>query len=160
MTPTTDRQWATWFRTAYPDQDMRVSDADRTEVTDRLARHYGDGRLDAAEFDERVSRAMAAKTAADFRGLFDDLPDQSGDATNSTPKAPGTPRPSIGYGAPRRPRGLRRGPVRTLLLVVLAFIAVSIAWHAVAGWVTPLLWLAVIGAVVVFAVRRVRRTRD
>jgi Domain of unknown function (DUF1707) len=155
MTPTTDRQWAAWFRAGYPDQDMRVSDAERAEVTDRLARHYGDGRLDKAEFDDRVSRAMAAKTAADFQGLFDDLP---GDATNGTSRAPGTPRPGFGHAATGRPRGLRRGPVRTLMLVVLAFIAVSIAWHAVAGWMTPLLWLALIGAVIVLASRRARRS--
>jgi hypothetical protein len=160
MTPTTDRQWATWLRTGYPDQDLRVSDAERAEVTDRLASHYGDGRLDKAEFDERVSRAMAAKTAADFRGLFDDLPGQPGDTRNGTPKAPGTPLPGSGYGATRRPRGLRRGPVRTLLLVVVAFIAVNIAWHVVAGWMTPLLWLAVIGAVIVLAARRARRTSN
>jgi hypothetical protein len=160
VTPTTDRQRATWFRAGYPGQDMRVSDAERTDVTDRLARHYGEGRLDSAEFDERVGRAMAAKTAADFRGLFDDLPNLPDDATKGTPKAPGTPPPGFGYRAARRPRGLRRGPFRALLLVVLAFIAASIAWHVVAGWVTPLLWLAVIGAVIVLVARRARRTRS
>jgi Domain of unknown function (DUF1707) len=157
MTPTTDRQRATWFRPVYAGQDLRVSDAERAEVTDRLARHYGDGRLDLAEFDERVSRAMAAKTAADFRGLLDDLP---GDASNGTAKAPRTPPPGLGHPAARRPRGPRRGPVRTLLLIVLAVIAASIAWHVVAGWVTPLVWLALIGAVIVLAVRRARRTRN
>ena len=44
------------------DHNIRVSDAERQAITDRLAVHYGDGRLDQAEFDERVGRAMNAKT--------------------------------------------------------------------------------------------------
>jgi hypothetical protein len=41
------------------DQQMRVSDAERQAVTDRLAEHFAEGRLDQAEFDERVARAEA-----------------------------------------------------------------------------------------------------
>ena len=48
------------------DASMRVSDAERSDVADRLAQHYGDGRLDQAELDERLSRAMSAKTQADL----------------------------------------------------------------------------------------------
>jgi len=55
--------------------DVRASDAERTEVADRLSKHYSDGRLDQAEFNERLDRAMNAKTRADFHGLFFDLPD-------------------------------------------------------------------------------------
>jgi hypothetical protein len=54
---------------------MRVSDAERAEVADRLSKHYGDGRLDQAEFDERLDQAMRAKTRQDLNGLFTDLPD-------------------------------------------------------------------------------------
>lgn len=62
-------------RAGWPDQGMRVSDADRTEVADRLAKHYSDGRLDQAEFDDRLDRAMRAKTRADLIGLLADLPE-------------------------------------------------------------------------------------
>jgi hypothetical protein len=62
-------------RASWPDQGMRVSDADRAEVADRLARHYGDGRLDQAEFEERLDRAMRAKTRADLVVLLADLPE-------------------------------------------------------------------------------------
>jgi hypothetical protein len=162
MTQTTDRQRPPWFRIG-PDLNMRVSDADRAEVADRLARHFGDGRLDQAEFDERVSRAMAAKTAADFQGLFDDLPDLPGDSPNGVPsgtaKAPGTPPPAAGYTARRR-RGPLRGPVRALLIVVLVLVAANIAWHALMGWITPLVWLAAIVAVIVLVTRRARRSCD
>lgn len=53
---------------------MRISDAERSAVTDQLSRHYGDGRLDEAEFQQRLDQAMHAKTQADLAGLFDDLP--------------------------------------------------------------------------------------
>ena len=54
------------FRGASFSQQMRVSDAERQAVVDRLAEHFADGRLDHAEFDERVGRAMSAKTQADL----------------------------------------------------------------------------------------------
>lgn len=54
--------------------DMRIGDAERTEVADRLARHFSDGRLDETEFGDRLDRAMKAKTAADLAGLLSDLP--------------------------------------------------------------------------------------
>src|ERR1700758_1982204 len=64
-----------WFTGPASDQHMRVSDAERQAVADRLAEHFSAGRLDQAEFDERVGRAMKAKTRADLNGLFDDLPE-------------------------------------------------------------------------------------
>src|ERR1700720_2678996 len=64
------------FRGMYSsDQHLRVSDAERQVVTDRLSEHFADGRLDQAEFDDRVGRAMNAKTRADLSGLFSDLPE-------------------------------------------------------------------------------------
>ena len=73
--PYWNRGFSPLFRGPYSDQHLRVSDAERQAVTDRLAEHFGDGRLDQAEFDERVDRAMNAKTRADLAGLFDDLPE-------------------------------------------------------------------------------------
>jgi hypothetical protein len=57
-----------------PGANMRVSDAERSEVADELSKHYAEGRLDQSEFNERLSKAMAAKTRGDFAGLLDDLP--------------------------------------------------------------------------------------
>jgi hypothetical protein len=53
---------------------MRIGDAERTEVADRLSRHFSDGRLDEAEFGERLDQSMRAKTMADLSGLLADLP--------------------------------------------------------------------------------------
>ena len=69
----------------YSDQHLRVSDAEREAVTDRLAGHFADGRLDRAEFDDRIGRAMSAKTRADLSGLFADL---SGTGAPAVPELP------------------------------------------------------------------------
>jgi Domain of unknown function (DUF1707) len=61
-------------RASWPGADMRVGDAERAEIADHLARHYSDGRLDEAEFNERLDKAMRAKTMADLSGLLSDLP--------------------------------------------------------------------------------------
>ncbi|MDQ2810956.1 MAG: DUF1707 domain-containing protein [Actinomycetota bacterium] len=128
------RGFSPLFRGPDADQHLRVSDAERQAVTDRLAEHYGDGRLDQAEFDERVGRAMSAKTRADLNGLFDDLPDISG--------PPQTGAPAMPVGSRRR-----RHPV---LLVVLAVIVAMAVTHAL---VLPWLWIGFLVAVVVFATR-------
>ena len=54
-----------------PDSTLRVSDAERNAVADKLSRHYADGRLDESEFKERLDAAMSAKTQGDLAGLFD-----------------------------------------------------------------------------------------
>src|SRR5256885_14754994 len=69
------RGFGPWFTGPASGQHMRVSDAERQAVADRLAEHFSSGRLDQEEFDERVSPAMSAKTRADLNGLFDDLPE-------------------------------------------------------------------------------------
>src|ERR1700745_3237889 len=63
------------LRASQVNPSMRVSHAERTQVADRLSKHYGDGRLDEEEFNERLDRAMKAKTQSDLDGLFDDLPE-------------------------------------------------------------------------------------
>ncbi len=57
-----------------PDNNVRASDAERNEVADKLSRHFAEGRLDSAEFKERLDKAMGATTRGDLQGLFDDLP--------------------------------------------------------------------------------------
>ncbi len=99
------------------DPNMRVSHAERTEVTDRLSKHYGDGRLDEEEFNERLDRAMKAKTRADLDGLFDDLPGLDGPAP-----APSAARAPV-VRPPRRPSRLPR--IVFLAFVVLAAIMVG-----------------------------------
>jgi uncharacterized protein DUF1707 len=96
---------------------MRVSNAERTEVADRLARHYGDGRLDEEEFNERLDRAMKAKTQADLHALFADLPDQPSPPMTEEPRAIVAQR--------------HRRPFARVAFIVLLVLLVSAVWHAV-----------------------------
>jgi hypothetical protein len=154
MPGTYGQQWSRYIRPGYSDQNMRVSDAERAEVADRLAVHYSDGRLDRAEFDERVARAMSAKTRADLNGLFDDLPD--------TDVAPGAASPGSPAGTAvtpeRRGRPCRRG--HPVLVLVLAIVLASMATHMVVHiFFIPWLWVAALAAVIVFVTRASARTR-
>jgi len=54
--------------------DLRVSDAERSEVQDRLRRAHDEGRLDLVEFDERVRTLWAARTRGDLARVTADLP--------------------------------------------------------------------------------------
>ena len=48
------RGFGPWFTGPASDQHMRVSDAERQAVADRLAEHISSGRLDQAEVDVLV----------------------------------------------------------------------------------------------------------
>jgi len=133
---------------------LRASDAERDEVAAELGEHFQAGRLDQAEFDDRVTVALRARTRRDLGALLTDLPE----------------RPSLvspaGGGPADRPgwAGYRVLPV----LVPLLFAAVIAAGWAANGaghwgshhWTGPwpLLWLWVI-PFLVFRLRR-RRVRE
>ncbi len=129
------------FRSA--SSDMRVSDAERSEIADILSKHYADGRLDQAEFNERVDRAMRAKTRGDFRGLLDDLPD-----VTDHPDHPDY-RDAQGTGLARTARRQRpRFPVHRVLLLALAVAAAYFVAHALMHsliwWLLPALVIVLI----------------
>jgi hypothetical protein len=145
MSPATSQQWTRRIR--YSDQHIRVSDAERNAVAELLGQHYADGRLDQAEFDDRVSRTMAAKTRGDLAGLFDDLPETGAAGAD----AAGPAGPAAPYRGPRR----RSGIGRALLLLILVFICANFAWHAFTSlfFIQPLVWAFVIVAVVLLVNR-------
>ena len=53
---------------------VRIADADREQVAERLRTAAAEGRLTLAESDERQAAAYAALTADDLRPLVADLP--------------------------------------------------------------------------------------
>jgi hypothetical protein len=57
---------------------MRASDADRETVAERLRRAAVDGRLVAHELEERLARALRAKTYGELDALVADLPRELG----------------------------------------------------------------------------------
>src|SRR4051812_16288283 len=56
------------------DRELRVGDAEREAVAAALRREHVAGRLDDVEFDERLTRCLAAKTYAELDALLADLP--------------------------------------------------------------------------------------
>ncbi|MDO5032774.1 MAG: DUF1707 domain-containing protein [Corynebacterium sp.] len=53
---------------------MRLSDADRTDAINQLARAVGEGRLSMEEFEERSDDVMRATTRRELLPLFRDIP--------------------------------------------------------------------------------------
>ena len=121
---------------------MRISDAERAEIADRLSRHYGEGRLDEEEFSNRLDQAMNATTQSDLDGLFADLPDNEPrpvqDSAGRSRRARAEP-----SGPAARRHGGRSHRLLTIVLVIVVAIAVG---HALSHWFIP--WL-LIGAIVV-----------
>jgi hypothetical protein len=70
---------------------LRASDRERDAVVQRVQQAFAEGRLDDAEFDERMRAALVARTHGDLDALVTDLP-----AT-----APGVP-PAAGGRGPGR----------------------------------------------------------
>lgn len=52
----------------------RIGDAERDAAVESLQEHMSLGRLTSEEFDERMSKALQARTRGDLAGLFADLP--------------------------------------------------------------------------------------
>jgi hypothetical protein len=57
---------------------LRASDTDRDAVVDRLREAAGEGRLEPEELEQRVERALRARTYGDLAELLADLPGDSG----------------------------------------------------------------------------------
>ena len=54
--------------------EMRVGDAERETTAAELREHYASGRLTLDELNERLDKALAAKTRGDLDALMRDLP--------------------------------------------------------------------------------------
>ncbi len=53
---------------------LRVSDQEREQAASEIREHYAAGRLDSAEFEERVQAAYGARTQRELNALSADLP--------------------------------------------------------------------------------------
>lgn len=72
---------------------QRLSDAERDDAATMLREHFEAGRLDAGEFDQRLTAALSAKFASDLAPLFADLPDPR-PSSDALPFVPVLPRPA------------------------------------------------------------------
>lgn len=100
------------------DDRMRISDADREQVTARLRDHFAAGRLNSEELEERITATLNAKTYGDLRHVMADLPEPAPVGANAgpVPPPPWAGRPIYAY---------RRGP-RLLPLALLVLLAAII----------------------------------
>jgi hypothetical protein len=57
--------------------DILASDQERDAIASELGAHFQAGRLDAAELDDRLGRALRARTRGDLAELVTDLPQAS-----------------------------------------------------------------------------------
>ena len=53
---------------------QRIGDSERDQAAELLREHMAAGRLDQDEFDDRLGKALTARTSADLDPLFTDLP--------------------------------------------------------------------------------------
>jgi len=88
--------------------DLRASDGDRERAVDELPAHAADGRLTVEELEERVQRALAARTLGELADLTRDRPNRE----SAPPRT-----------AARRRRS-RRPDVRAFLAVMALLIAI------------------------------------
>jgi hypothetical protein len=85
-----------------PEPHLRAADADRAAVADVLGGHMTAGRLTVAEYDERLTRAYAARTYGELAELTADLPAPSRPAAAPAPQPAVQPVPAggaAGWGA-------------------------------------------------------------
>jgi hypothetical protein len=112
---------------------MRISDAERGAVQDRLRRAHDIGQLDLGEFDDRVKSVWAARTRGELEHVTADLP--------APPADPGR-RPvfsDTGGGVTMRVLTIIWGSLAAVNLTVWGLIAVSTGSFVYPWW----LWVAV-----------------
>jgi hypothetical protein len=132
-------------------ENMRISDADRDQVTARLREHYADGRLTAEELDERISATLNAKTVGDLRPIMGDLPEPAPFGPQPGPVPPPIQPPVYAYR-----RGPRLLPV-ALLLLFLGLILPGAGWAFFAFLKFALLAWLILCIVGIFTAARYRR---
>jgi hypothetical protein len=67
---------------------MRAGDKDRQRTVEQLGKHFGEGRLTVAEFDERVARAHASVYLDELPALTVDLPREPDPRQRRRPQGP------------------------------------------------------------------------
>ena len=117
----------------HPASSLRLSDADRDRAVAELSEHFQAGRLAADELDDRVGRALQARTAADLAPLFADLPGKRPAATG-----PGT--------HPGSPAPFRSAPVPAVPIAIIVVIALGgfLSGHPALIVLVPVLVLLIV----------------
>ena len=105
--------------------DLRAADADRERIAERLRTSHAEGRLDLAEFQQRLERCYEAKTVGELDELVTDLPRQDEQDERRLTRL-----------LPRRLRLAPLAPILIALIVISAALGHTLFWL----WI-PLLFL-------------------
>ena len=117
---------------------LRASDSDRDAVVDRLREATGEGRLEPEELEQRVDRALRARTYGDLAELLADLPGDGGDLLRRAGRGTNPAARSAVLGA-----GL---VVAVTVAVALVAVVAVLVLAAAAAWMALLLcWLVCCG---------------
>ena len=106
-----------------PEGPVRAGDADRERVAELLRRNAAEGRLEAAELEQRLEAVYAATYVHDLDTPVADLP----------PEPAARPAPAA------RTRAIRSGAIAGVPLIILAVVLLAIITSATGAWM--LWWL-------------------
>jgi hypothetical protein len=111
-----------WNRIAGRDPGLRAADADRERIAERLRKSHAEGRLDMAEFQQRLERCYEAKTLGELAELVGDLPSVEDEQDGR--RTPGWFRPWRSSLAPLVP-----------ILIALIVVSAAIGHHVFWLWI-------------------------
>jgi Domain of unknown function (DUF1707) len=130
------------------DPSIRASDADRDKIATALRENLAAGRLTTEEFDERLDKALAAKTLGELEGLTADLP-----GTGISQRADASPDRAEGNPPSRRGRFYPARRTAWGMLFMLGVLVVVIWLFSGAHASLSLLWVVAALAVLIIARR-------
>lgn len=120
--------------------EVRIGDREREQAVTHLGTAFGEGRLDLAEYDERLALAYTAKTASDLLHLTADLPlatrevGAAGTVSDTAPVAT----PSLPSSRPARSSGAEflsglPGPLRAAWWAYAAAVSINLVVWLIVG---------------------------
>jgi Domain of unknown function (DUF1707) len=118
--------------------DQRASDADREEVVEVLRTAAGEGRIGHDELDERLSRALSAKTYRQLHATIDDIPRDRPGRSRGLPQARRTV-------ATWTFSAVRREPLLLVFVIPVLVITLTLAAITVMVWLVCLIAVLALG---------------
>ena len=115
--------------------EQRASDSERDEVIDLLRTAAGEGRIGHDELDERVARALTARTYRELNATIEDIPRARGARTPAT-------RGNVGGWAVR---AVRNEPWLLLFVVPVAAMTIALAVTVAVMWMVVALAMLALG---------------
>lgn len=133
---------------------QRIGDVERDEAVEHLREHLAQGRIDQAEFDERLDVALTARFADQLTPLFADLPAPKPGEPSTTVAVTAattalTPRPASGTPTVPDRTAMALGtltamawPIAIVAMVALNSVGIHSFWFI---WLLPLFMTGAFG---------------